>query len=152
MGCSSIYTERYFSSKEKFYKDFNKSAFNKTLKVTLKNDSSFICSNGAEIKYDTLFLPFYKRYNNKNFIPLKNVKQISFVNHWKGIPIPLICGTIIGFGTGYLINNSLTAPGSNSDNVNIGAYGIIVLTGVGIISGGIIGWINGYTFTYQFNQ
>ena len=42
IGCSSTYKISDFSSPEKFYKDFNKSADGKILKITLHDDSSFI--------------------------------------------------------------------------------------------------------------
>ncbi|MCL5030321.1 MAG: hypothetical protein M1480_15025 [Bacteroidetes bacterium] len=55
VGCSSTYTIKNFSSKEKFYENFNNSAKNKTVKVTLSNDSSFTALEGTNITNDSLF-------------------------------------------------------------------------------------------------
>ena len=53
-GCSSTYKVSDFSSKDKFYEDFNNFTNKKTLKVTLNNDSSFIINKGAMISNDSL--------------------------------------------------------------------------------------------------
>ena len=53
-GCSSTYTIADFPSEDKFYKDFNKSANNKTLLVKLDNDSSFTFEGSANISNDSL--------------------------------------------------------------------------------------------------
>jgi hypothetical protein len=76
IGCSSIYTVKNFPSKEKMYRDFNKTAANKTLKVTFTNDSSFALEDGANIENDSLF--FIAGYNTKKIkispSEIKNVK------------------------------------------------------------------------------
>ncbi len=54
IGCSSTYTLKDFSSKEKFYEGFNDFAKNKNVKVTLYNDSSLSAPFGAVILNDTL--------------------------------------------------------------------------------------------------
>ena len=56
IGCSSIYTVKDFSSKEKFYEDFNNSVKNKELEITLVNDSSFSVLEGSKIADDSLDL------------------------------------------------------------------------------------------------
>jgi hypothetical protein len=49
IGCSSTYKVSDFSSRYKFYDNFNESANDKTLKVILRNDSSFTAESGAQI-------------------------------------------------------------------------------------------------------
>ncbi|HUX60910.1 MAG TPA: hypothetical protein VMV32_06330 [Ignavibacteriaceae bacterium] len=53
-GCSSTYTIKDFSSKEKFYEDFNNSVKYKNINVTLSNDSSFSVPYGAILSDDSL--------------------------------------------------------------------------------------------------
>lgn len=55
-GCSSTYRITDFSSKEKFYKDFNSFAKNRNVNVRLVNDSTFSSPNGAIISNDSLRL------------------------------------------------------------------------------------------------
>ncbi|MHB1685991.1 MAG: hypothetical protein ACYCVH_01215 [Ignavibacteriaceae bacterium] len=54
LGCSSSYTIKDFTSKKKFYEDFNKSVKYKNINVTLSNDSSFSVPYGAIISDDSL--------------------------------------------------------------------------------------------------
>ena len=53
LGCSSTYTIKDFSSKEKFYDDFNNFAKDKNVEVQFVNDSSLTIGNGAIIIRDT---------------------------------------------------------------------------------------------------
>jgi len=50
VGCSSTYRVNDFSSKEKFYNDFNNSFKSKEVKVTLINDSTFTADKGVVVK------------------------------------------------------------------------------------------------------
>jgi hypothetical protein len=78
-GCSSTYTIKYFSSKDNFYNDFNKFAGNKSLKVTLINDSSFISEEGVKISNDSLILPFMTPEVNKS-VPFNEIKNIDYLS------------------------------------------------------------------------
>ncbi|MFA6980186.1 MAG: hypothetical protein WC209_12780 [Ignavibacteriaceae bacterium] len=53
-GCSTTYKVTNFSTKEKFYEEFNNSFKERETKVTLVNDSSFFVRSGVEINHDTL--------------------------------------------------------------------------------------------------
>ena len=76
-GCSSTYTLNNFSSYEKFYEDFNKSAYEKPVKIFLINDSSFVASGGAEVVNDTLLSAAQNK--KERIILLKNkIKNIQF--------------------------------------------------------------------------
>jgi hypothetical protein len=79
-GCSSTYKISDYSSKEKFYEDFNKAAYNKIIKIILNNDSSFTNINGAKILNDTLYY-FGKEFNSaeKKF-SLLDTKEINYSN------------------------------------------------------------------------
>ncbi|MHB8579539.1 MAG: hypothetical protein ACYDA4_06725 [Ignavibacteriaceae bacterium] len=69
-----------FSSKEKFYGDFNNFARNKNVKVTLSNDSSFSLTNGAEIANDTLYSPKEEIKSGIKKIALSDIKGINYTN------------------------------------------------------------------------
>ena len=79
-GCYSTYKVSDFSSRDKFYEDFNKSANDKAVKVTLSNDSSFFMSNGAAIENDTLCsLHSYTVSGNKK-LSMNNIKNINYLS------------------------------------------------------------------------
>ncbi|MHB9013225.1 MAG: hypothetical protein ACYC49_13510 [Ignavibacteriaceae bacterium] len=79
-GCYSAYKVSDFSSRDKFYEDFNKSANDKAVKVTLSNDSSFFVSNGAVIVNDTLCsLHSYTVSGNKK-LSMNNIKNINYLS------------------------------------------------------------------------
>ena len=79
-GCYSTYNVSDFSSKDKFYEDFNKSANDKAVKVTLSNDSPFFVSNGAVIVNDTLCsLHSYTVSGNKK-LSMNNIKNINYLS------------------------------------------------------------------------
>ncbi|MHB8854554.1 MAG: hypothetical protein ACYC6P_14525 [Ignavibacteriaceae bacterium] len=95
VGCSSYYTAKDFSSKEKYYKDFNDFAKNKNMTVTLINDSSFTTYVGSEILNDTLSFLREKDFTHEE-IPLKNIKSINYNRHWLGHYSWIFCGNSFG--------------------------------------------------------
>ena len=218
IGCSSTYRVSDFSSKDKFYEHFNKSASDKSLKIILCNDSTINVDNGTSISNDSLIfaVPILKEekisrdnieelvYNSydiniintvilKNgklitsnniqllsdssvafwdyvttneYLSLNNVKKISYKNHWLGLPVPLISGTLLGVGLGILFVevNDTFSSGSSGSQSGSGAnmqsssnsqdgtdeYAFLGLSTIGILGGGLLGWINGWTYTYEF--
>ena len=158
INCSSTYKISSFSSKDKFYEDFNNFAINKTIKISLSNDSTFI-SNYAEIVNDTLYCKSKKnesiskkialsdinkiRYSGSYFqqgvillnngetidaddisiandslgysyihtfdtlicsISMNKIKNISYKNHWLGMPVPLITVPLIANSIVFIIS------------------------------------------------
>jgi len=80
-GCSSTYRVSDFSSKEKFYNDFNNSFKSKEVKVTLINDSTFTASEGAVVKDSTL-ISYVKVEEKKNmFLARSDLREINFENN-----------------------------------------------------------------------
>ncbi len=204
LGCSSIYRLSDFPSKKNFYEDFNKSAYNKSLTITLINDSSFsvpcgalisndylqtilnikkrtlklkhssikeiktfyktnfanpqykvILSNGEELKgKDIKFLPdssvIYTVKENiyGSEILLNKVREVSYNNHWLGIPTMLITGTLFGFATGYLINSSIGVNNLNDNQAYYIGWGSTV---IGTLIGSVAGYLIGYNYIYKFN-
>ncbi|MHB8579890.1 MAG: hypothetical protein ACYDA4_08510 [Ignavibacteriaceae bacterium] len=89
-GCYSTYNVSDFSSKDKFYEDFNKSANDKALKVTLSNDSSFFISNGAEIVNDTLYYLGKEINSGNKRIAVSDIKELNYTsNDYKSASILL---------------------------------------------------------------
>ncbi len=83
-------------------------------------------------------------YANKvESLPIGKIKSVSYNKHWLGTPFGLITGTVIGFLELGYINGSSTHGGTNESSI---AYPILT-----ILTGGAIGWLVGYNYTYQFN-
>lgn len=80
-GCSSTYTIKDFTSQDKFYQSFNKSAKDKDIKVVLSNDSSFTVMHGAALKNDTLFA--FGEYNEKKYMSfaLSDLEKINYTSN-----------------------------------------------------------------------
>jgi hypothetical protein len=201
IGCSTTYKISDFSSKDKFFEDFNNSANNKKLKVILNNDSSFICESGAQISNDSLaftekVLPEenilssgkvkkieYISYadnsgniilNNGNIIFGESIKvisdsaiqfisyrkmnkQISIINikevicnqRWLGAWIDFLIGIPSGFIIDLLVT-SFIKNHTQGEAETVNHVSSDILIGVPIVSG-IVGYITGYTYIYQFN-
>ncbi|MHB1687752.1 MAG: hypothetical protein ACYCVH_10295 [Ignavibacteriaceae bacterium] len=78
ISCSSIYTVKDFSSKEKLYQDFNNSVKDKSIEVKFINDSSLTINNGAVIKNDTLYSIGYHLDKKYERIALSEIKKINY--------------------------------------------------------------------------
>ena len=76
IGCSSIYKVSDFSSKNKFYEDFNSFAKNKSIKIIMTNDSSFITSEGPYILNDSLI--FTTITQKEETIDKNEIKDIKY--------------------------------------------------------------------------
>ena len=148
-GCSSNYTTIDFSSKEKFYEDFNKFMKNKTIEITLINDSSFIALGGAKINNDTLNYSTNVLKPANEHLSLNNIKKIIYKNRWLGIPPFLLAGSASGWFVGLMIgsvaNNNTQEGGIKANNVYLDIWG------VGTIAGIVLGWLSGYDYIYEFN-
>ena len=89
-GCYSIYNVSDFSSRDKFYEDFNNFARNKNVKVTLSNDSSFSLTNSAEIANDTLYYLGKEINSGNKSIAVSDIKELNYTsNDYKSASILL---------------------------------------------------------------
>ena len=80
IGCSSTYTISNFSSKQKFYEDFNKSVKDKSVNIILTNDSSFTAQYGSTVFDDTLVVVVDKKtITHKMF--LREIKSINYYDN-----------------------------------------------------------------------
>lgn len=208
LGCATTYTEKDFSSKEKFYDDFNNSAKYKNINITLLNDSSFSVPYGAVIANDSLLtilnikhnvrldhnsIKEIKDYYNTDFahplheiilrngselkgdnikilpdssveytiwenvygknISLKKVKGVNYKNHWLSIPSGFLIGALSGVAAAYTIISIINKAVKDKDTqIREGGYFILSVPILGALVGTIWGWLNGYTYTYQFNR
>ena len=78
------------------------------------------------------------------------MKKISYKNHWLRLPVGLIFGPLIGYGLGIslgeAISQSLFSSASSADKATI-----YVISSIGFVTVSVLGWVNGWTYTYIFN-
>jgi len=143
IGCSSTYTIKDFSSKDKFYQSFNTSVGYKDINITLNNDSQVTIFGGGTLKHDTL-------YTLTDVFPVETIKNINY--RTKGgdgsVLDGILSGVIIGGIAALLTYKSIQRKGDNE-----GPYGFydFVLIGTGALFGGVTGYYIGWKTTYQFN-
>ena len=148
LGCSSTYRVSDFSSKDKFYEDYNSSVKDKVVRVTMFNDSSLNAGEGTMIEDDTLII----NLSNQSVplkIPLSKVKTIKYKNNLLGAAIGIPIGIPLGFVAGVVIG--YWSNPSNKEGESKASYGIVDGLIAGPIIGGIIGALLGYSYIYQFN-
>ncbi|MGA7719569.1 MAG: hypothetical protein WCA84_00200, partial [Ignavibacteriaceae bacterium] len=80
IGCSSTYKVSDFTSRDKFYNDFNKFVRDKSVKVTLVNDSSFYVENVAQIKNDTIYSFGQEIITRNKKIPSSDTVEINYTD------------------------------------------------------------------------
>lgn len=148
-GCSSTYTLKDFSSKEKFYENFNKYMSNKPVKVTFVNDSSFVISKNVKISNDSILL-LSSGQNAFNNFPLDKVKEIRNIH----IHNNRLNGLWMGSSFCFLLSIPIieaVREGSNDPTklptfpASFGFAGLGGLIGLGI------GSIVDKTYIYKFN-
>ena len=81
LGCSSTYTIKDFSSKEKFYDDFNNSVKDRNVEITFTNDSSFASNNRVAVEGDSLYLLSQYVVKTNAKISLTQLKEINYTNN-----------------------------------------------------------------------
>ncbi len=104
ISCSSTYTLSDFTSKDKFYEDFNKSAGGKILRITTVNDSSFTANQGANVSNDSL--TFFTIVRKEVKLSKTDIKDIKYY----GTDMSDLSATI-------LLNNGDTAT---AKKINLG--------------------------------
>jgi hypothetical protein len=128
-----------------------------TTTIVLKNDKS-VTAGSIDILPDSS-VAIYNFENTYKYLSLINVKEISYKNHWLGLPIHLVSGTLIGAALGIIVAESMSSSSSGSSEPQGGSRSespapwnaFLFTSAAGIVGGGIWGWITGYTYTYQFN-
>ena len=139
IGCSSTYTLRNYSSKEKFHKDFNTSADNKDLNITLLNDSLVQTTDGGILKHDTLF-------TSTGAFPVNIIKTVNYKNRLKSSIYGCLSGVfVIGIAGANILHNNI----SNLDFTSIQL--VFLVPAAGAIIGAMTGYYIGWDVTYQFN-
>jgi len=85
-------------------------------------------------------------------ISLKKVKEVSYKNHWLGIPPGFLIGAVSGIATAFTIIIVIIKAFKPSDTQpNDFNLPIIITPTLYSLIGSIWGYMNGYTYTYQFN-
>ena len=117
--------------------------------------ANIILKNGEELQANHVSLLSDSSINailTKNIytrLPMGNVYEVTYKNHWLGVPARLLTGTAIGAVLG-LIGVAVFV---NQNNQNQGDfYTFTGLTVIGFVAGTIWGWIEGYNFIYKFSQ
>ena len=142
LGCSSTYTVKNFSSKDRFYRDFIRSADTKDLNITLLNDSLVQTTGGVIIKHDTLF-------TSTNVFPVNIIKTVSYKTEGGGgsLPLGILSGAVSGIIIAVLAGNAYQSK--EMDITPITYY--MLFPPLGAVIGGIVGWFIGWKTIYQFN-
>jgi hypothetical protein len=144
IGCSTTYKVAD-NNKSELYKDFNNSAYDAKVDITLNTDSSVTAPNGALIKNDSMLInypDYYPSKIKKNF-PLSEINQASYKNHWKSVPFGTVIGLIVGVSIGYMIESGKDPHGDVGIAPSIGFVS-------GTVLGTIVGLIVGWKYIYQF--
>jgi hypothetical protein len=89
VGCST-YTIRDYPSKDKFYEDFNHSAGNKDVNITLINDSSFTINDGVVLENDSLFSFALLEERDVRTYPLSLITEIRYTINDTGTALILL--------------------------------------------------------------
>ncbi len=149
-GCSSIYTVKNFSSKEKLYEDFNKSARGNTFKITLTDGRTLTAQKGAYIKNDSLFFISLMKIEKIKINPseIEKIKYHAYNDSSYYADVLLKNGTELSSDSVQLYSNNVykieSKPVNSSvplDKVKEASYKNIVL---GIIPGFMIGTLTGF--------
>ena len=160
ISCSSTYTINDFSSKEKFYDDFNNFASSKSLDVELINDSSITVSNGF-ILGDTLYTPGFRIDTKSGKIALSDIKKIDYTgSDYKSANLLLKNGSQISVEEINFTNDTLSYTNSITQDVAMPLSKIKKVsyknrwfsTPAGFLSGGIIGAYIGSKFPTYSNH
>jgi|ERR1035438_4002930 hypothetical protein len=163
MGCSSTYTIKNFSSKEKFYQDFNNSVKERDIKVVLSNDSSFTLMHGAVLENDTLFA--FGQYNEKKYmsLALSDLEKINYTgNDYKSATVlrnngeELNCeNIIINHDSIYFDRTKTVLTEENIASVNkiktISYKNRLIRMPLGLLAGAPLGLLSGIILGHAFH-
>jgi hypothetical protein len=136
--------------------DIKVSIHDMTTTIVLKNDKS-VTAGSIDILPDSS-VAVYNYVDTYEYLSLIHVKEISYKNHWLGLPVPLISGTLIGAALGIIVAESMSSSSSGSSEPQGGSRSespspwnaFLITSAAGILGGGIWGWITGWTYTYEF--
>ena len=86
----------------------------------------------------------------KNSVSLNRINEIVYNEHWLGVPMKTLLGGTVGLMTGIVIG-SVFISSKSKQNEYTPTYIAVGLTAIGAITGGILGYINGYRYIFVFN-
>jgi hypothetical protein len=112
--------------------------------ILLKNGNTVVAKNVSLISDSCFSGNVYEKISRH--IPVSEISNAGYKNHWLGIPFGILPGAILGFIAGaaaYSVNPATNTWGGNYVFLFGGAP-------LGLITGGIWGWLTGWTYTYEF--
>jgi hypothetical protein len=146
LDCSSEYVVNGHYSKENLYKDFNKSCDDRSIEITLTNDSSFVAPYGASVSNDTLVLHKDGQKLNNEYLQISKVKDARYKKQWLGLPLGLLAGVAV---SAICVGTKVIPIKSHNSYDYLSA--IVYEVPLGIIIGTTVGWFIGYSYVYSFN-
>ncbi len=159
-GCSTTYTIKDFSSKEKFYEDFNNFASSKSLDAELINGTTITVINGY-ILGDTLYTTGFRIDRKSGEIALSDIKKIDYTgSDYKSANLLLKNGSQISVEEVNFRNDTLSYTNSIRQEVAMPLSHIQKVsyknrwfsTPAGFLSGSIIGAYIGSKFpSYSYH-
>jgi hypothetical protein len=81
--------------------------------------------------------------SEKKYIPVSELKNMSYNKHWLGVPI--------GVAGGIILSRPVVLGAESAAANHYNPRGLWAVPVVEIIGGGVIGWLVGFNYTYQFN-
>ncbi len=127
-------------------KYFGKSYEEPSAIIFMKNGTE-LRRNNIKILPDSIIQCTYIQITNE-YIPLTEVKQINYTNHWVGLGTGIIGGAIIGLTSSIVIGKTGWGETNPRGGIYFGnsLWGVIFGTVIGAFVGTIIGWDMIYLF------
>ncbi len=112
--------------------------------ILLKSGDSAFVKNVSIFSDSSVYADVYEKISRH--IPISEINNACYKNHWLGVPFGVLPGAILGFIAGvaaYSINPETNTWGGN----NVYLY---CFPPLGLIAGSVWGWLIGWTYTYEF--
>ena len=121
----------------------------KSANLLLKNDEQ-INAGDINIANDTMEYSVTKKILTQSEVaPLNKLKEVSYKNHWLGIPPRFLIGTATGLVLGFILGSAI--DDGTQGGQSRASYFFVGSLPIGALAGIIWGWIEGYNYIYRFN-
>lgn len=120
-----------------------------TASVLLKN-SDKLTGNEVKVTKDSIsFVESKSLISSKKIESIDKIKQISYKNRWKRMPLGVLAGAPLGLLSGITLGNVLKTKDAEG-NPSIFSM-VLQMTAVGVLTGCITSYLIGFDYIYQFN-